>query len=212
MLAHEPSRAAECDGPHRGQARRGCLRALRGRRPAQLPGRRRREVSPGRHRRLRDGATGAELGDSPGFESHPSGSGGSGGRGTRARQAGAPGERGTTCVLPILLHGDAAFAGQGTAAETLNLANLDGYSVGGTVHVVVNNLIGFTANPAGLTPSRFASDVAKRLPIPIFHVNAEDPDAAVRVARAGGGVPLPIPQRRGGGPDRLPPPRPQRDR
>ena len=90
--------------------------------------------------------------------------------------------RGTTCVLPVLLHGDAAFAGQGTAAETLNLANLHGYTVGGTVHVVVNNLIGFTANPQDTSSSRFAADVAKRLPIPIFHVNAEDPDAAVRAA------------------------------
>jgi 2-oxoglutarate dehydrogenase E1 component len=91
--------------------------------------------------------------------------------------------RGTTCVLPLLLHGDAAFAGQGTAAETLNLANLDGYTVGGAVHIVVNNLIGFTANPPDTSSSRFAADVAKRLPIPIFHVNAEDPDAAVRAAR-----------------------------
>ena len=100
----------------------------------------------------------------------------------RAKQARLCG-RGTTCVLPLLLHGDAAFAGQGTAAETLNLANLEGYTVGGTVHVVVNNLIGFTANPPETSSSRFAADVAKRLPIPIFHVNAEDPDAAVRVAR-----------------------------
>ena len=100
----------------------------------------------------------------------------------RAKQARLCG-RGTTCVLPVLLHGDAAFAGQGTAAETLNLANLDGYTVGGTVHVVVNNLIGFTANPQDTSSSRFAADVAKRLPIPLFHVNAEDPDAAVCVAR-----------------------------
>ncbi len=100
----------------------------------------------------------------------------------RAKQARLCG-RGTTCVLPVLLHGDAAFAGQGTAAETLNLASLEGYTVGGTVHIVVNNLIGFTANPPDTASSRFAADVAKRLPIPIFHVNAEDPDAAVRVAR-----------------------------
>ena len=100
----------------------------------------------------------------------------------RAKQARICGG-GTTCVLPLLLHGDAAFAGQGTAAETLNLASLEGYRVGGTLHVVVNNLIGFTANPCDTCSSRFASDVAKRLPVPIFHVNAEDPDAAVRVAR-----------------------------
>ncbi|MGH9863664.1 MAG: thiamine pyrophosphate-dependent enzyme, partial [Candidatus Acidiferrales bacterium] len=86
-------------------------------------------------------------------------------------------------VLPILLHGDAAFAGQGIAAEILNLAALKGFSVGGTMHVIVNNLIGFTTGPAELHSSRFAADVAKRLPIPILHVNAEDPDAVVRVAR-----------------------------
>ena len=81
------------------------------------------------------------------------------------------------------MHGDAAFAGQGITAETLNLANLRGYTVGGTVHVIVNNLIGFTANPSDAYSSRFSSDLAKRLPIPIFHVNGEDPDAVVRVGR-----------------------------
>jgi 2-oxoglutarate dehydrogenase E1 component len=87
-----------------------------------------------------------------------------------------------TRVMPIVMHGDAAFAGQGMVAETLNLADLRGYRVGGTVQVIVNNLIGFTTEPAALQSSRFATDVAKRLPIPIFHVNAEDPDAVVRVA------------------------------
>jgi len=93
------------------------------------------------------------------------------------------GAEGPRRVLPILLHGDAAFAGQGVLAEVLNFASLAGYDVGGTVHVIVNNLIGFTTRPKELHASRFASDVAKRLPIPIFHVNAEDPDAVVRVAR-----------------------------
>ena len=86
-------------------------------------------------------------------------------------------------VVPIMLHGDAALAGQGVAAETLNLVALHGYRVGGTIHVIVNNLIGFTTRPDELHSSRFSSDIAKRLPIPIFHVNAEDPDAVVRVAR-----------------------------
>ena len=99
----------------------------------------------------------------------------------RAKQARLCG-KGTTCVLPLLLHGDAAFAGQGVAAETLNLANLDGYTVGGTVHVVVNNLIGFTANPEDTSSSRFAADVAKRVPIPILHVNSGDPEAALAQA------------------------------
>jgi 2-oxoglutarate dehydrogenase E1 component len=86
-------------------------------------------------------------------------------------------------IIAIMLHGDAAFAGQGIAAEALNLVALHGYRVGGTIHVIVNNLIGFTTRPDELHSSRFASDVAKRLPIPIFHVNAEDPDTVVRVAR-----------------------------
>jgi 2-oxoglutarate dehydrogenase E1 component len=85
-------------------------------------------------------------------------------------------------VLPMILHGDAAFAGQGVTAETLNLASLDGYNVGGTLQIITNNLLGFTANPEESNSSRFASDLAKRLPIPIFHVNAEDPAAVVRVA------------------------------
>ena len=86
-------------------------------------------------------------------------------------------------VLLIELHGDAAFAGQGIWAETLNLADLKGYAVGGAVHIVVNNLIGFTTRPEELHSARFASDLAKRQAIPVFHVNAEDPDAVVRVAR-----------------------------
>jgi 2-oxoglutarate dehydrogenase E1 component len=86
-------------------------------------------------------------------------------------------------VFPIILHGDAAFAGQGVLAETLNFAELPGYEVGGSIQVVVNNMIGFTTEPRALHSSRFASDVARRLPIPIFHVNGEDPDAVARVAR-----------------------------
>jgi len=86
-------------------------------------------------------------------------------------------------VLPIAVHGDAAFAGQGIASETLNLAGLAGFSVGGTVHVIVNNLIGFTCEPPHLHTSRYAADAALRLPIPIFHVNGEDPEAVERAAR-----------------------------
>ena len=100
----------------------------------------------------------------------------------RAKQTRA-GDEERASIFPIVLHGDAAFAGQGILAETLNLADLHGYRVGGTVHVVVNNLIGFTTEPKNLQSSRFATDIAKRLPIPIFHVNAEDPDAVARVAR-----------------------------
>jgi 2-oxoglutarate dehydrogenase E1 component len=99
----------------------------------------------------------------------------------RARQT-RLGEDGRQKVLPVMVHGDAAFAGQGIVAESLALGSLPGYDVGGTVHVIVNNLLGFTALPQESNPSRFASDLAKRLPIPIFHVNAEDPDAVVRIA------------------------------
>jgi 2-oxoglutarate dehydrogenase E1 component len=86
-------------------------------------------------------------------------------------------------VWPIVMHGDAAFAGQGILAETLNLADLKGYTVGGTVHIVVNNLIGFTTPRTQEHSARFASDIAKRQSVPVFHVNAEDPDAVVRVGR-----------------------------
>src|SRR3984957_15096856 len=100
---------------------------------------------------------------------------------TRAKQE-RIGKDGNNQVLPLIIHGDAAFAGQGILAETLNMATLHGYNVGGTIHVIVNNLLGFTAIPEESNSSRFATDIAKRLPIPIFHVNAEDPDAVVRVA------------------------------
>ena len=93
------------------------------------------------------------------------------------------GEDGLRRVLPLLMHGDAAFAGQGILAETLNFAHLAGYEVGGMVHVIVNNLIGFTTEPPALWSWRFSTDVAKRLPIPIFHVNGEDPEQVVRAAR-----------------------------
>jgi 2-oxoglutarate dehydrogenase E1 component len=93
------------------------------------------------------------------------------------------GRDGKMKVLPVLMHGDSAFAGQGITAETLNLASLRGYTVGGTVHIIVNNLLGFTTNPSDAYSGRFSSDLAKRLPIPIFHVNGEDADAVVRAGR-----------------------------
>jgi 2-oxoglutarate dehydrogenase E1 component len=93
------------------------------------------------------------------------------------------GEDGVREIVPVIMHGDAAFAGQGIWAETLNFSGLKGYSVGGAIHVIVNNLIGFTTNPRELHTSRFSSDLAKRQPIPIFHVNAEDPEAVLRVAQ-----------------------------
>jgi 2-oxoglutarate dehydrogenase E1 component len=92
------------------------------------------------------------------------------------------GETGQAQVLPVLIHGDAAFAGQGIWAETLSLGTMPGFSVGGTIQIIVNNLIGFTADPDECYSSRFSSDIGKRLPIPIFHVNAEDPEAVIHVA------------------------------
>ena len=101
---------------------------------------------------------------------------------TRAKQTRA-GDEGRKGIVPVLMHGDAAFAGQGILAETLNMAGVEGFTVGGAVHIIVNNLLGFTTIPRDLHSSRFSSDLAKRLPIPIFHVNAEDPEAVARVGR-----------------------------
>src|SRR5579872_6656075 len=93
------------------------------------------------------------------------------------------GEDGTKKYLPLLVHGDAAFAGQGIVAETLNFADLAGYTVGGTIHIIANNLIGFTTVPPELHSSRFSAQLARRQSIPIFHVNGEDVDAVIRVGR-----------------------------
>ncbi len=104
----------------------------------------------------------------------------------RARQFSGPGKedhQDVDAVLPILIHGDAAFAAEGVVAETLNLARLQGYSTGGTLHLIVNNQVGFTTEPRESRSTRYSSDLAKGYDIPVFHVNADDPEACLAVVR-----------------------------
>ena len=180
---HGPPRPAEHPGQHRRQVLRADLPRVRGQPGPQVgPGLGRREVPPGHrghvHRRVRrDDAVYLAANPShleavdPVLEGI-----------VRAKQDRIDLGGDGFSVLPILIHGDAAFAGQGVVFETLNLAQLRGYRTGGTIHVIINNQVGFTTGPSSSRSSQYATDVAKGLQVPIFHVNGDDPEACVRVA------------------------------
>ncbi len=104
-------------------------------------------------------------------------------RATQTDRSSAAGIHDPTVALPVLIHGDASFPGQGVVAETLNLEGLPGYSTGGTLHLIANNQVGFTTDPAEGRSTRYSSDLAKGFDAPIVHVNADDPEAAIAVVR-----------------------------
>ncbi len=104
-------------------------------------------------------------------------------RAEQTDRSGGAGIHDPSVALPILIHGDASFAGQGVVAETFNLHSLDGYSTGGTLHVIANNQVGFTTDPVEGRSTRYSSDLAKGFDVPIIHVNADDPEAAIAAIR-----------------------------
>ena len=149
--------------------------------------RRRRQVPPRRRGHLRDPVRPPGR-DHPRRQPQPPGAGQRGGRG-RARARGRPSARAATrqhdpsLAVPVLVHGDAAFPGQGVVAETLNLSGLAGFTTGGTIHIIANNQIGFTTDPQDSRSTRYASDLAKGFDIPIIHVNGDDVEACISAIR-----------------------------
>jgi 2-oxoglutarate dehydrogenase complex dehydrogenase (E1) component-like enzyme len=145
----------------------------------------RREVPPGRVEGTYATVSGEPSGDHGPQPEPPGVREPRGGGIARARQTDVSGRAGQDAarVLPVLMHGDAAFAGQGVVAETLNLARLRGYETGGTLHIIVNNQIGFTTDPSEARSTNYASDLARGFDIPVFHVNADDPEACLAVVR-----------------------------
>ena len=179
---HAPPRPAQRPHQHPRQALRHDLQRVRGQRRQDRPGRRRRQVSP----RASPPTASTTTATSCTSRSTPNPSHLEAvnpvveGR-IRAKQRHYP-DKNRSLGMPILIHGDAAFSGQGLVAETLNLSELTGYKTGGTVHIIVNNQIGFTTAPSEGRSSRYCTDMAKMIEVPIFHVNAEDPEAVVWVA------------------------------
>jgi 2-oxoglutarate dehydrogenase E1 component len=104
-------------------------------------------------------------------------------RAMQTRRDGRVAERDENVVVPVIIHGDAAFSGQGVVAETLNLARLAGYRTGGTIHIIANNQVGFTTDPRDARSTDYASDMARGFDVPIFHVNADEPEACLAVVR-----------------------------
>ncbi len=106
-------------------------------------------------------------------------------RAEQTDRTGAVARHDPSVALPLLIHGDASFAGQGVVAETFNLQALDGYATGGTLHIITNNQIGYTTDPVQSRSTRYSSDLAKGFDVPIVHVNADDPEAAISAVRLG---------------------------